>query len=80
MEPTKKTSSSSNKEKSPFANPKTSVALSDKLKNKVAKIGLKGDSEEPIIIDFEDICAAQFRISKGITKTPCEVRYNLVFS
>ncbi|KAK3730603.1 hypothetical protein QZH41_018826 [Actinostola sp. cb2023] len=78
MEPEKKSSDISQKEKNhPFANPRTSVALSDHLTNKMKKMGMKGDSEDPIIIDFQDICAAAFRIRKGITKTPCEVRYDL---
>jgi translation initiation factor 2 beta subunit (eIF-2beta)/eIF-5 len=62
------------KEMNPFADPLTSVAMSDELRFKLQKMGIKGDSEEPILINFQDICAAAFRIGKGVYKTPCEVR------
>jgi len=74
MNPEAKASNISNsKDSSPFSNPKTAVALSLNLACEVMKIGLQGNSPEPIIIGFEDICAAEFRISKRIQKTPCEV-------
>lgn len=73
MDPDKKMSIISDKEKCPFANPKTHVALSDGLTRKLKKMGMRGDSTDPIMIEFEDICAAEFRIRNRIMKTPCEV-------
>ncbi|EDO45131.1 predicted protein [Nematostella vectensis] len=32
---------------------------------------MKGDSEKPIEVHFEDICAAEFRIRKGVKRTTC---------
>lgn len=72
--PSDRSSKDQGKESGPFANPDTRVALSGTLKRQVAKIGLQGDTPEPIIISFDDICAAKFRISDRIRKTPCEVR------
>lgn len=54
-----------------FAEP--SVSKSDELRAHLQKMSLKGDTEEAVPISFEDICAAAFRICKGVAKTPCEV-------
>ena len=32
-----------------------------------------GESDEPILVGFEDVSAAAYRIRKGVKKTPCEV-------
>ena len=59
----------------PFAQPRTSVAFSEELRNKLQQMGFGGDTSKPIGIEFEDIVAASFRIRKGVGKTPCEVNY-----
>lgn len=33
---------------------------------------ITGESEEPILVSFEDVSAASYRIRKGVKKTPCE--------
>lgn len=57
----------------PFAEPRTSVAFSEELRNKLKQMGFGGDAGKPVGIEFKDICAASFRIRKGVGKTPCEV-------
>lgn len=56
-----------------FAQPRTSVAFSDELRNKLKQMGFGGDTSKPVGIEFDDIVAASFRIRKGVGKTPCEV-------
>ena len=34
---------------------------------------LTGESNEPIVVGFEDVSAAAFRIRKGIRRTACDV-------
>lgn len=34
------------------------------------------EAEAPVIVSFEDVSAAAYRIRKGIKKTPCEVSGN----
>ena len=58
----------------PFAEPRTSVAFSDELRERLKQMGFGGDTCKPIGIEFTDICAASFRIRKGVGKTPCEVK------
>lgn len=57
----------------PFAEPRTSVAFSEELRNKLKQMGFGGDTSKPVGIEFDDIVAASFRIRKGVGKTPCEV-------
>ena len=69
------------KDKIHFSDPLvTSVSQSDELRAHLQKMSLKGDHEEPVPINFEDICAAAFRICKGVAKTPCEVRVQILVS
>lgn len=56
----------------PFAEPRTSVAFSEQLRDKLKQMGFGGDTEKPVGIEFDDIVAASFRIRKGVGKTPCE--------
>ncbi|CAH3161060.1 unnamed protein product [Pocillopora meandrina] len=56
----------------PFAEPRTSVAFSEQLRDKLKLMGFGGDTEKPVGIEFDDIVAASFRIRKGVGKTPCE--------
>lgn len=37
------------------------------------------DKEHPQKITFEDVSAASFRIQSGIVKTPCVVRYHVLY-
>ena len=57
----------------PFANPRSNVGTRSELLEQVAQMGLPGDQETPIKIEFDDICAASFRIRGSVAKTPCEV-------
>lgn len=57
----------------PFAEPRTSMAFSEELRNKLKQMGLCGETNKPVGIEFDDIVAASFRIRKGVGKTPCEV-------
>lgn len=59
----------------PFAEPRTSVAFSEQLRDKLKLMGFGGDTEKPVGIEFDDIVAASFRIRKGVGKTPCEVNF-----
>ena len=34
---------------------------------------ITGETEEPILVSFEDVSAASYRIRKGVKKTQCEV-------
>ncbi len=36
---------------------------------------ITGESDEPILVGFEDVSAAAFRIRQGVKKTPCDVSY-----
>lgn len=33
---------------------------------------ITGETEEPVLVSFEDVSAASYRIRKGVKKTPCE--------
>lgn len=57
----------------PFARPRSSVAFSVELRNRLKEMGFGGDTSKPVGIEFADIVAASFRIRKGVGKTPCEV-------
>ena len=67
----------------PFARPRSSVAFSVELRNRLNEMGFGGETNRPVAIEFADIVAATFRIRKGVGKTPCEVtltkRFNLEF-
>ncbi len=62
----------------PFAEPRTSVAFSEELRNKLKQMGFGGNTSKPVGIEFDDIVAASFRIRKGVGKTPCEVILNKI--
>ena len=52
---------------------KSSEAVSG-LANKLRHLNpVTGESDEPILVGFEDVSAAAYRIRKGVKKTPCEV-------
>ena len=53
--------------------PKSSEAVSG-LASKLRHLNpVTGESDEPILVGFEDVSAAAYRIRKGVKKTPCEV-------
>ena len=57
----------------PFSNPTSNVGTRFELLEQISEMGLSGDQEEPIKIEFDDIAAASFRIRGSVIKTPCEV-------
>lgn len=53
--------------------PKSSQAVS-RLAHKLRHLNpVTCESDEPILVGFEDVSAAAYRIRKGVKKTPCEV-------
>ena len=56
--------------------PSTSVTVTQqKRKNKkISQMTQSGETAEPVIVTFEDVTAASFRIKNGTRRTPCTVR------
>lgn len=62
------------KEQKMPSSPSNLVRVGSGLVNKLALLNpVTGESDEPILVGFEDVSAAAYRIRKGIKKTPCEV-------
>ena len=70
----KKIASMTDKEQKKPSSPSNLVRVGSGLVNKLALLNpVTGESDEPILVGFEDVSAAAYRIRKGIKKTPCEV-------
>ena len=62
------------KQRSEQSSPPTSSGGVSGLVNKLRHLNLvTGESDEPILVGFEEVSAAAYRIRKGIRKTPCDV-------
>lgn len=51
--------------------PKTPVSKS--VRPMIRRLTISGESEAPIVVNFEDVSAAAYRIKNGIRRTPCEI-------
>lgn len=70
----KKIAAMTDKEQKKPSSPSNLVRVGSGLVNKLALLNpVTGESDEPILVGFEDVSAAAYRIRKGIKKTPCEV-------
>lgn len=70
----KKIAAMTEKEQKKPSSPSNLVRVGSGLVNKLALLNpVTGESDEPILVGFEDVSAAAYRIRKGIKKTPCEV-------
>ena len=47
--------------------------ISKSIHPMIRRLTISGECEQPIVVNFEDISAAAFRIKNGIRRTPCEV-------
>ena len=55
----------------------SSSGVVDGRANKLKSLNpVTGESDEPILVGFEDVSAAAYRIRKGVRKTPCDVSKN----
>ena len=61
-------------ERSENSSPPKSSEAGSGLAHKLRHLNpVTGESDEPILVGFEDVSAAAYRIRKGVKKTPCEV-------
>ena len=52
----------------------SSSGAADGRVNKLKNLNpITGESDEPILVGFEDVSAAAYRIRNGVRKTPCDV-------
>ena len=62
------------KERNEHSSPPTSTGVASGLVNKLRTLNpVTGESDEPILVGFEDVSAAAHRIRKGVRKTACDV-------